>query len=75
LGLSAQNVASNIVAIVVYLTGVDETTLETLHARHVYNVEAFRFNVRFADMIDRSHPDRLIIDHRLLSHTTPIGSS
>jgi inward rectifier potassium channel len=73
-GLSPQSAPDKLVALIVHLTGVDETTLETLHARRVYNVEALRFDVRFVDMIDRSQPDRLIVDHSRLSQTTALDA-
>ncbi len=65
-GLEPVNASNKVVALIAHVTGVDETTLETLHARHVYNVEALRFGVRFVDMIDRSQPDRLVVDHAKL---------
>jgi inward rectifier potassium channel len=73
-GLDSNNANEAIVAIIVHITGVDETTFETLHARHVYNVDSLRFNVRFVDMIDRSQPDRLVINHSALSQTTKLSN-
>jgi inward rectifier potassium channel len=71
-GLDPRSANQKIAAIIVHVTGVDEVTLETLHARHVYGAEALRFGVRFIDIIDRSHPERLVVDHGKLSDTTAL---
>jgi inward rectifier potassium channel len=73
-GLVADNAEQKLAAMIVHITGVDETTLDTLHARRVYSVKDLRFDVRFIDMIDRSNPERLVVDHARLSRTTSVGS-
>ena len=63
-GLSAENAAERVVGIVASFTGVDETMLQAVHARQLYNPEDLRFGARFADMIDSVEiPGTLIIDH------------
>lgn len=62
-GLSLENAAEKVVGIVTSFTGVDETMLQTVHARQMYTAEDMRFNARFADMIDSSTPGMLVIDH------------
>ena len=66
-GLAPENAANKAVAFIAHVTGVDETTLEQLHARHVYATDALQFGMNFVDMIDRSQPDRLIVEHGRLS--------
>lgn len=62
-GLSLENAADKVLGIVTSFTGVDETMLQSVHARNLYNVEDLRFGARFADMIDSSTPGVLVIDH------------
>ena len=62
-GLSAENAADRLVGIIVSLSAVDETMLQSVHARQLYHPEDLRFGVRFADMMDTSNPSTLIIDH------------
>lgn len=62
-GLSVENAAERVVGIVASFTGVDETMLQSVHARQMYTAEELRFGARFADMIDSSVPGMLIIDH------------
>ena len=63
-GLSLENAAEKLVGIVASFTGVDETMLQSVHARSMYTVEDLRFGARFADMIDASTPGMLVIDHQ-----------
>lgn len=62
-GISPENAAEKVVGIVASFTGVDETMLQTVHARQMYTAEDMRFGARFADMIDSSTPGMLVIDH------------
>jgi inward rectifier potassium channel len=62
-GLEVDNATERVVGIIVSFTGVDDTMLQAVHARQMYNPEDLRFGARFADMIDSSTPGMLIIDH------------
>ena len=62
-GLSLENAGERALGIVVSFTGVDETMLQAVHARQLFNAEDLRFGARFADMIDASSPGMLVIDH------------
>ena len=62
-GLSLDNANERVIGIVVSFTGVDETMLQAVHARQLFNAEDLRFGARFADMIDASSPGMLVIDH------------
>lgn len=62
-GLNPENAGERAVGIIVSFTGVDDTMLQTVHARQMYSVEDLRFGARFADMIDASNAGLLVIDH------------
>jgi inward rectifier potassium channel len=62
-GLNLENASQKVLGIVASFTGVDETLLQTVHARQMYTVDDMRFNARFADMIDATTPGMLVIDH------------
>jgi inward rectifier potassium channel len=65
-GLTLENVSERVVGLIVSFSGVDDTMVQTVHARQMYNVEDLRFGARFVDMIDNSQPGTLIIDHSQL---------
>jgi inward rectifier potassium channel len=65
-GLSLENVSERVVGLIVSFSGVDDTMVQTVHARQMYNVEDLRFGARFVDMIDNSLPGSLVIDHARL---------
>ena len=55
----------------VAVIGLDGTTFQTLHARHRYLPEEFRFGVRFADMLSQKSDGRLELDYARLHDTVP----
>jgi inward rectifier potassium channel len=65
-GLSPENAAERLIALIVSFSGVDDAMVQTVHARRMYNPEDLRFGARFADMIDNSKPGTLIVDHSKL---------
>ncbi len=61
--------------IVISLSGLDETVMQPLHARHVYAVRDIRWGYRFVDMIyDAKSGDRYI-DYRYFNVIEPIEQS
>ena len=59
--------------IVISLSGLDETVMQPLHARHVYAVRDILWNHRFVDMIyDTKNGDRYI-DYRYFNVTEPLA--
>ncbi|HXK19437.1 MAG TPA: hypothetical protein VNG33_16615, partial [Polyangiaceae bacterium] len=62
-GLSPENTGERVIGIILSFTGVDDTLLQPVHARQLYNPEDLRFGARFADMIEPSEPGMLRIDH------------
>jgi inward rectifier potassium channel len=65
-GLTVENASQRLVGLIVSFSGVDDTMVQTVHARQMYSPEDLRFGVRFVDMIDNSTPGTLIIDHAQL---------
>ncbi len=60
-------------AIVVSLSGLDETVMQPLHARYVYAVRDIRWGHRFVDMIyDTKNGDRYI-DYRYFNVVEPLS--
>ncbi|HEY2773462.1 MAG TPA: ion channel [Candidatus Binatia bacterium] len=53
-GADAQSLEAVDAAVVVSVLGIDETTGQTVHARHAYNAADILWNVRFADMFSES---------------------
>jgi inward rectifier potassium channel len=65
-GLTLENAGERLVGLIVSFSGVDDTMVQTVHARQMYNPEDLRFGARFVDMIDNSTPGTLVIDHAQL---------
>jgi inward rectifier potassium channel len=65
-GLTLDNAPERLVGLIVSFSGVDDTMVQTVHARQLYNPEDLRFGARFVDMIDSSTPGTLVIDHAQL---------
>jgi len=65
-GLTLENAPERLVGLIVSFAGVDDTMVQTVHARQLYNPDDLRFGARFVDMIDSSTPGTLVIDHAQL---------
>lgn len=52
------------------VTGTDETTLQTVHGRHVWEASAFAWGSRLADVV-RETPNGIVIDLRQFDEVTP----
>jgi inward rectifier potassium channel len=74
-GITAANVRGRFVSLIVTFAGVDDTMVQTVHARHLYTPDDIRFGTRFADMMDRSNPEKLIIDYERFDALEPDGGS
>jgi inward rectifier potassium channel len=61
--------------VVVTVTGIDETTSQTIHARTSYLAEEICWNRRFADVFMQSQDGRLAIDYRRFHDTAPLGAA
>jgi len=69
--LTAESVRSADVELSIAINGIDGTTHQTLHARHRYLPEDFRFGERFADMLSFRPDGRLQLDYAKLHDTVP----
>jgi inward rectifier potassium channel len=71
LSLSADTLRGQDVELNVAVVGIDGTTGQTLHGRHRYLPEDFRFGVRYADMLSSRPDGRLQLDYGKLHDTVP----
>lgn len=62
--LGPDGVAEDLVAIVVNLTGTDDTMVQTVHARQLYAPDDLRWGMRFVDMLENSDDGHIIVHHR-----------
>jgi inward rectifier potassium channel len=60
--------------LVVTVSGLDETTLQTIHARTSYLADEICWDRRFADVFTQTEHGRLAIDYRRFHDTGPIQS-
>jgi len=61
---TAETLAAGAAAIIVSLTGLDETSSQTVHARHVYRADEIVWNARFVDILSRAEDGQRRIDYR-----------
>jgi inward rectifier potassium channel len=63
--------------IIVSLTGLDESFLQTVHARHSYTADEIVWGARFADILSRAPDGRVQVDyhrfHEVVPHPLPQG--
>ncbi|MEL6346754.1 MAG: ion channel [Myxococcota bacterium] len=74
-GLTADNVAAEVAAIVVTFTGIDDTFAQSIHARTVYLADQIAFNHRFVDILDRDEHGTLTIHHERLDAVEPLPAA
>lgn len=70
-GLGAADYASGDFAIIVTITGLDETVAQTVHARQSYLSSAVRFGHRFVDMIEDAGPGQRLVNLTRIDDTEP----
>lgn len=57
--------------LIVAVMGIDGTSSQTVHGRHLYDIDRIRFGFRYADML-KSKPDgRVELDYAKLHQITP----
>ena len=69
---SPSSLAAEGAELVVTVTGLDETTLHTIHARTSYLAHEICWDRRFADVFTQTADGRLAIDYRRFHDTAPI---
>jgi inward rectifier potassium channel len=69
--LTPESIRTEDIELGVAINGLDGTTHQTLHARHRYLPEDFRFGERYADMLSAKPDGRLQLDYAKLHDTIP----
>lgn len=63
-GITPENVSKDNIGVVVTLIGLDETLGQTVHARHSWTREDFRFGYRFVDVLVEAENGERVLDLR-----------
>lgn len=71
--LSPEGCDPALIAIVVNLSGTDDTLLQTVHARTLYPPARIRWGYRFADMLESHEDGHLVVHHRRIHDIEPLG--
>jgi inward rectifier potassium channel len=70
-GVTAADLAATDGALVLNLSGVDDSSAQHLHARCIYAHSDIRWNYRYRDITSVSQDGRLLLDYSLLHEVTP----
>lgn len=70
-GYTAERMAENGVEIVAVVAGLDETSVQTVHARQSYPHDRIQFGRRFTDVFSAMPEGRLAIDMRVFHDSEP----
>jgi len=71
-GADAQSLKRDEVEIIVSLTGIDETSMQPVHARKRYVDQDILFGVRYADMLSTRADGTLVLDVTRFHELTPL---
>lgn len=69
--ISPEWMAEKSLSLLVTLTGVDETLVNNIHARHAYLPDQILWGQRFEDVLVRNRHGQLYLDLRRFQHTHP----
>lgn len=72
---SSSSLAAAGAELVVTVTGIDETTSQTVHARTSYLAHEILWDHRFADVFTQTKDGRLAIDYRRFHETEPLQAA
>jgi inward rectifier potassium channel len=70
-GQTPASIAAAEVELVITVVGVDDTSLQPVHARHRYTHEAIVWGARHADVLSEDPDGTLVLDLRKFHHLTP----
>ena len=70
-GQTRESLAASSAQIVISLTGLDETFSQTIHARHMYQLDDIVWGARFADIMRRTR-DGVAFDYARFDEVVPI---
>ncbi len=73
-GMTQESIDEHIGLIIVTLTGHDLTYHQTIHARHMYYADDFRFDARFVDVLTFMDDGRPRVDYHLFHDTVPLDA-
>jgi inward rectifier potassium channel len=71
-GETPESLAASEAEILVTLTGLDETVVQPVHARHSYIVREIRWNMRFVDIFSKSASGKRQIDYTRFHDVVPL---
>lgn len=70
--LSADGTSQHLVGLVVTLTGLDESSVQTVYARTTYNPDSIIWGHHFVDMLDAGEDGKMIVHHGRIHDTRPV---
>ncbi|HLO51785.1 MAG TPA: ion channel [Kamptonema sp.] len=71
-GMTAEDLVTHQVELVVTMTGIDETVSQTIHARHSYVPEEILWNMRFVDILSKAPDGKRSIDYNRFHDVIPL---
>jgi len=71
-GETQESLVNTNAAIIVSLSGIDETASHVVHARHIYTAQNLKFNCRFIDIFHQTVKGDRYIDYRDFDGITPV---
>ena len=71
--LSAEGVSSEFVGIVVNLTGLDESSVQTVYSRTFYGPDQFRWNHCFEDMLHTDDKGQVVVHFERIHDIRPVS--
>jgi inward rectifier potassium channel len=74
-GVTAEALAKDNVGLVVTLIGIDDTLSQTVHARHSWTHDQFKFDHRFADVIHDQPDGTRVLDLTKFHDVVPLRSA
>ena len=72
-GRSAEQLIADDVNLVISISGIDETSSQSVHSRHVYAADEINWGHQFVDMFRRDENDRMHVDFTKI-HDTQVAT-
>jgi inward rectifier potassium channel len=73
-GATGESLRAQSAQLIVSLMGIDETSSQTVHARHAYAVDDIRWETRFADILSREPNGQQVVDYRKFHDVVPVAT-
>ncbi|MDF5723098.1 MAG: ion channel [Rhizonema sp. PD37] len=73
-GMTPESLIATKTTIEISLSGVDETVLQLINARHTYSAQQILWNTRFVDIFHRSGDGHRYIDYNYFHNVEPLES-